>query len=47
MRVTVIPNAVDPSEFRPARPPDPALRAKLGLESRTQAAIFSLKHPQD
>jgi PEP-CTERM/exosortase A-associated glycosyltransferase len=32
LRVTVIPNAVDPSEFRPARPPDSALRAKLGLE---------------
>jgi DNA-binding NarL/FixJ family response regulator len=24
-----------------------SLLAKLGLESRTQAAIFSLKHPQD
>jgi PEP-CTERM/exosortase A-associated glycosyltransferase len=32
LRVTVIPNAVDPSEFRPARPPDLALQAKLGLE---------------
>ncbi len=24
-----------------------SMLAKLGLESRTQAAIFSLKHPQD
>jgi PEP-CTERM/exosortase A-associated glycosyltransferase len=31
-RVTVIPNAVDPSEFRPARPADPELRRKLGVE---------------
>jgi PEP-CTERM/exosortase A-associated glycosyltransferase len=32
MHVTVIPNAVDPAEFRPARPADPALRKKLGLD---------------
>jgi glycogen synthase len=31
-RVTVIPNAVDPSEFRLARPADPELRTKLGLD---------------
>ena len=24
-----------------------SMLAKLGLESRTQAAIFALKHPQD
>jgi PEP-CTERM/exosortase A-associated glycosyltransferase len=31
-RVTVIPNAVDPAEFRPAQPADPALRKTVGLD---------------
>jgi PEP-CTERM/exosortase A-associated glycosyltransferase len=31
-RVTVIPNAVDPGEFRPARAADPGLRGRLGLD---------------
>jgi glycogen(starch) synthase len=34
-RVTVIPNAVDPFAFTPGRTPDPALRARLGLEGAT------------
>jgi PEP-CTERM/exosortase A-associated glycosyltransferase len=31
-RVTVIPNAVDPAEFRAGQPADPALRKSLGLD---------------
>lgn len=34
-RITVIPNAVDASEFQLGNPPDPALRKKLGLEDKT------------
>lgn len=34
-KVTVIPNAVDPSEFRLGGRPDPALRAQLGLDGAT------------
>ena len=34
-RVTVIPNAVDPSEFPFDAPPDGALRKQLGLEGKT------------
>jgi PEP-CTERM/exosortase A-associated glycosyltransferase len=33
-KVTVIPNAVDRNAFRGARPPDPALAARLGLGGR-------------
>lgn len=33
-RITVIPNAVDPEAFRSGRPPDPELRAKLGLNGK-------------
>lgn len=34
-KVTVIPNAVDAQSFRAGAAPDPALRARLGLEGRT------------
>jgi PEP-CTERM/exosortase A-associated glycosyltransferase len=34
-RITVVPNAVDASEFQSGNPPDPALRKKLGLEGKT------------
>jgi hypothetical protein len=34
-RITVIPNAVDPEEFRSGAPPDPELRARLGLTGKT------------
>jgi glycogen(starch) synthase len=33
--VAVIPNAVDPAEFAHPAPPDPALRARLGLDGAT------------
>ncbi len=34
-KVTVIPNAVDTASFKPASPPDPILRQKLGLTGKT------------
>ena len=34
-RITVIPNAVDTTDFQPGGQPDPALRAQLGLVDRT------------
>ena len=34
-RITVVPNAVDATEFDAATAPDPALRAKLGLDGAT------------
>lgn len=34
-RITVVANAVDPSAFSSGAQPDPALRARLGLEGRT------------
>ncbi|HET6185355.1 MAG TPA: TIGR04063 family PEP-CTERM/XrtA system glycosyltransferase [Acetobacteraceae bacterium] len=34
-RIGVVPNGVDPGRLVPARPPDPALVAALGLEGRT------------